>query len=301
MQQGALADDARGAGGRYWSLHNFILILGMIVQSLKEPKELLEDLGAYNPRDNGYEFAVKLGTGMPVSVFTPQRADLVRETYTGVHSFSYSGKNYILHLSIGPVIMEGVGGLLLYGGTGQKKRMCADGGYWSTEIVTMQGKEVIEENSGGFPIGIGLSFDSLKKSVAATFGRELDEDEAQALLLACAQREELPQITLYDQLLPAKELEELAQSALEVYGIPLQQRMVAKLSSASGLIATNIDPALFIGGAAYYALQFVQEKIPHIRMITDPEKINARSYCLTALRYKDWGKIHAIEGTLVRS
>ena len=163
----------------------------------------------------------------------------------------------------------------------------------------MQGPEFIEENSGGFPIGIGLAFDAIKKSVATTFGRELDEDEAQALLLAQARHEELPIISLYDKPLPPKELSVHTKNALDSYGIPMQQRLVSKLSSAAGLVATNIEPALYIGGAAYYAMHFAQAKIPNIRTVPDPEKVNARTYCLMATRYKQWEKIPVVEGSIV--
>ncbi|HZT98985.1 MAG TPA: hypothetical protein VFA10_04960, partial [Ktedonobacteraceae bacterium] len=83
QQQGPQAIDARGVADRYWSSHNLILCLNMIA-TLLCPKDL-RAAGGYNPEANTYECVVRVATGMPVSVFTAARAEMVRQMMNGVH------------------------------------------------------------------------------------------------------------------------------------------------------------------------------------------------------------------------
>ena len=286
QQQGALAIDARGVADRYWGQHNLLLLLTMVA-ALLCPKDLRE-AGGYNPAENTYECIVRVGTGMPVSLYTTQRAALVRHALSGIHRFQFNGYSYVVQLEVGPVIMEGVGGLILHGGTGKQKKAVIDCGYWSTEILRMENGQYIRDANAGEAIGIGMAFDFLKNTVAFDFGRELSEDEAQALLLAQARHEELPPVLLYGRPLDATRLARAAEAALAVPGVPLQQMVSARLGSARGLVASDIDPVVFVGGSAYYLRQYVEEKVPHIKVVQEPEHANARAYCLMAVGFKQW-------------
>lgn len=286
QQQGPLAIDPRGVGDRYWSLHNLILYLNMIA-ALLSPKELRE-AGAYNPAEKTYECTVRVSTGMPVSVYTTNRAELIRQAFNGKHRFEFNGYTYIVELEIGPIVMEGVSGLILYGGTGKNKKAVIDCGYWSTEILRKENGQFIRDTNAGDVIGIGMAFDYLKSTVAFEFERELTEDEAQHILLAQARQTPLPPLSRYGKLLDAEKLGKIAMAALAVPGVPLQQMVSSRLGSARGLVATDIDPVIFIGGSAYYLERYVAEKVPHIKVNADPENANARGYCLLAIGYKDW-------------
>lgn len=286
QQQGALAIDARGVADRYWGQHNLLLLLNMIA-TLHCPKELRE-AGGYNPAENTYECVVRVGTGMPITVYTTPRAELIRQAFNGVHRFHFNGYDYVVEIEVGPVIMEGVGGLILHGGTGKSKKAVIDCGYWSTEILRKENAQFIRDANAGEAIGIGMAFDYLKNTLAFDFGRELSEDEAQSLLLAQAQHAELPPISRYGKPLDAEQLGKVAEAALAVPGIPLQQMVAARLGSARGFVASDIDPVIFIGGSAYYLYRYVAEKVPHVKVFQDPENANARAYCLLATGFKDW-------------
>jgi hypothetical protein len=296
QQQGPLATDAKGVGDRYWTRHNMLLLLNLIALLLS-PAELRR-AGGYNPEDDTYECSVRVGTGMPVSVYTPARADLIRSAFNGIHRFTFNGSHYIVTIDIGPVIMEGVGGLLLHGGTGRNKKAVIDCGYWSTEILRKENGQFIRDSSAGEAIGIGMAFDALKSTVALEFGRELSEDEAQRLLLAQARKEALPPVLLYGKPLNSERLARVTEEALAVPGVPLQKMVASKLGSARGLVATDIDPVVFVGGSAYYLQSFVAAKVPHVTVPREPEFANARAYCLLAGAYRDWHETpYALTGT----
>ena len=285
-QQQSMAIDPRGVADRYWGLHNLILALNMTASFLC-PKELRE-AGGYNPSTNTYECVVRIGTGMPVSVYIGARAEMIRQRLNGVHHFAFNGYDYVVEFEVGPVVMEGVSGLLLHGGKGKEKKAVIDCGYWSTEILRKENGQFIRDANAGDAIGIGLAFDYLKNTMAFDFEREVSEDEAQSILLARARLEQLPVINLYGKPLDAEKLGKVADAALAVPGIPLQQMVSSRLGSARGLVATDIDPVVFCGGSAYYLKKFVAEKVPHVRVFADPENANARGYCLLCVGYKDW-------------
>lgn len=286
QQQGPGAIDPRGVADRYWRLHNLILHLNMIA-TLLCPKDLRE-AGGYNPTENTYECVVRVGTGMPVSVFTSARAEAIRQAFNGIHRFSFNGYDYVVQLEIGPIVMEGVSGLILHGGTGKNKKAVIDCGYWSTEILRKENGQFVRDANAGDAIGIGMAFDYLRSTVAFDLQRELSEDEAQVLLLAGARQETLPVINLYGKPLNAETLGKIVEAALAVPGIPLQQMVSSRLGSARGLVATDVDPVIFIGGSAYYLKRYVVEKVPHVKVFADPENANARGYCLLCVGYKDW-------------
>jgi hypothetical protein len=286
QQQGPMAIDPRGVADRYWSQHNLILHLNMIA-ALLSPREL-RAAGGYNPADETYECVVRVSTGMPVSVYTTARAEMIRQAFTGVHRFSFNGYDYVVELEVGPIVMEGVAGLLLHGGTGKAKKAVIDCGYWSTEILRKENGQFVRDANAGDAIGIGMAFDYLKSTVAFDFGRELSEDEAQGLLLAHARQEPLPLVNLYGKPLDTEKLGKVAEAALAVPGVPLQQMVSSRLGSARGLVATDVDPVVFVGGSAYYLKRYVVEKVPHVKVFADPENANARGYCLLSVGYKDW-------------
>ncbi len=286
QQQGPSAIDARGVADRYWGQHNMLLLLTMIATLL--PPEYLRQMGGYNPAEHTYECVVRIGTGMPVTVYTTARAEAIRQTFGGMHRFRCNGYDYVVELEVGPVIMEGVGGLILHGGTGKHKKAVIDCGYWSTEILRMENGQYIRDASAGEAIGIGMAFDHLKNTLAFDFGRELSEREAQSLLLAHARQQELPPVLLYGKPLDPERLATVTAAALAVPGVPLQQMVAARLGSARGLVASDIDPVVFIGGSAYYLRQYVEEKVPHVKVVPDPEHANARAYCLLAVGFKGW-------------
>ncbi len=286
QQQGPSAIDARGVAGRYWGQHNVLLVLNMIAALL--PPDDLRQMGGYNPSENTYECVVRLGTGMPVTVYTTSRAEAIRQAFGGLHRFRCNGSDYVVEMEVGPVIMEGVGGLILHGGTGKHKKAVIDCGYWSTEVLRMENGQYIRDACAGEAIGIGMAFDYLKNTLAFDFGRELSESEAQSLLLAQARQQALPPVLLYGKPLDPERLAMVAASALAVPGVPLQQMVAARLGSARGLVASDIDPVVFIGGSAYYLRQYVEEKVPHVKVVPDPEHANARAYCLLAVGFKGW-------------
>lgn len=286
QQQGPQAIDPRGVADRYWGQHNLLLHLTMVA-SLLCPRDL-RAAGGYNPAANTYECVVRVGTGMPVSVYTGARAEQIRQAMNGLHRFGFNGYDYVVELEVGPVVMEGVSGLILHGGTGKSKKAVIDCGYWSTEILRKENGQFVRDANAGDAIGIGMAFDYLKSTVAFDFGRELSEDEAQSILLAQARAETLPLINLYGKPLDAEQLAKVAEAALAVPGVSLQQMVASRLGSARGLVATDVDPVVFVGGSAYYLKRFVAEKVPHVKVFNDPENANARGYCLLCVGYKDW-------------
>lgn len=252
------------------------------------PVEELEQNGAYNPSADAYEFEVRIATGLPVSLYDLERAEMIRQAYNGIHRFTFNKRTYIIHVLVGPVVMEGSGGLVLYGSV-QAKKGVIDIGYWSTEIIVMEGGRPVREGSDGDEIGLGDAADILKSEVLSAFKRELSDDEIRALLLAVARwQQELPPITAYGKTLPEDRLRVMAENALGATAGRLKTLISSTWSSARGYIAADINPVTLIGGGPYYFERSVQEVVPHAKMASEPESANARAYSLIAVGYKKW-------------
>jgi len=287
QRQGSKATDAKGAANRYWTDHNRVLWRTAIVASI--PAEELEHNGAYNPGADAYEFEVRIATGLPVSLYDLERAEMIRQAYNGVHRFTFNKRNYIIHVLVGPVVMEGTGGLVLYG-SAQTKKGVIDIGYWSTEIIVMEGGRPVREGSDGDEIGVGDAADILKAEVLSAFRRELSDDEVREILFAQARQLELPAITAYGKTLPEDRLQTMAENALGSTASRLKTLISSTWSSARGYIAADINPVTLIGGGPYYFERFVQEVVPHAKMASSPESANARAYSLIAVGYKKWSE-----------
>jgi Actin like proteins N terminal domain len=288
LRQGSKATDARGAANRYWTEHNRNLLRASIAACI--PLEELEQNGAYNPSTNAYEFEVRVATGLPVTLYDLERAELIRQAFTGIHTYTFNKRNYIVHVLVGPVVMEGTGGLVLYGSALAKKGVI-DIGYWSTEIIVMEGGRPVREGSAGDEIGVGDAADILKAEVMSAFKRELSDDEVRDILLAQARHQELPPITAYGKALPEDRLCVMAESALGSTGSRLKTLIASTWSSVRGYIAADINPVMLVGGGPYYLERYVREVVPHARMPIEPENANARAYSLIAIGYKKWNDV----------
>ncbi len=288
LRQGSKATDARGAANRYWTEHNRTLLRTAIAACI--PVEELEHNGAYNPSNDAYEFEVRIATGLPVTLYDLERAELIRQAFTGIHTYAFNNRNYVVHVLIGPIVMEGTGGLVLYGSSHAKKGVI-DIGYWSTEMIVMEGGRPVKEGSAGDEIGVGDAADILKAEVMSLYKRELSDDEVRSVLLAQARQQELPSITAYGKALPEDRLRSIAESGLTSTASRLKTLISSTWSSVRGYIAADINPVTLVGGGPYYFERYVQEVVPHAKMPSEPENANARAYSLIAIGYKKWNDV----------
>jgi hypothetical protein len=257
LEQARDASSGRGNTARYSNGHTLRLLLTACGKLFKD------------------DVTIRLITGLPVKVFSPDEKARVQRSLIGTHSFSFNGRPRRVTVDAVGVMMEGAA--TLYDVAAESTHQCViDVGGGSTDLFWAIGSRPWYERCGGYSAGVEKIGELLNKKVMALpYGRRLSEEELRAVLRAHATKQPLP--TLHSrgrELLLNGEIGE----AITAVGEELATFVRQQWEDADGQVASSAAHARLIGGGAYYIKPFLRQAISHLVVPDAPERANALAY-----------------------
>lgn len=257
LEQAKDATSARGNTARYTNGHTLRLLLTACGRLFKD------------------EVTIRLITGLPIKVFSPEEKKAVQASLLGTHEFTFNGRPRRIHVDAAGVMMEGAA--TLYDVAAEPVQQCViDVGGGSTDLFWANGRRPVAERCVGYGVGVEKIGELLnKKILAAPNGRRLTDEELRTVLWAHATKSPLPR--LYSR---GRELHlngEIGES-ITVVGEELATFVRQQWEDADGQVASSAAHARLIGGGAYYVKPFLRRAIGHLTVPEAPERANAVAY-----------------------
>jgi len=257
LEQSKDATTARGNTARYANGHTLRLLLTACGKLFKD------------------DVTIRLITGLPVKVFSPEEKKAVQASLLGTHTFLFNGRPRRVTVDAVGVMMEGAA--TLYDVAAEPVQQCViDVGGGSTDLFWAVGRRPLAERCVGYGVGVEKIGELLnKKIMGLPNGRRLADEELRAVLWAHATKAPLPQLhSRGRELILNGEIAE----AITVVGEELTTFVCQQWEDADGQVASSAAHARLIGGGAYYVKPFLRQAIGHLAVPDAPERANAVAY-----------------------
>lgn len=253
------ADAARNDVSRYWSGHTLRLLLALAGQA-------------------NISGAVRIMTGLPVSVWSLTRKRQIQQALIGTHHYALNGKERTLVVDAVGVMMEGAAALAGYSPVDTAQAVIDVGGR-TTDLFWADGVKPVAKFCGADEYGVEKAGDILKQDIADTHDRSLSPAEIRGTIRALVTDDPAPRVFS-----GAHELELLpaARSAIGAVGEQIVSYVSRAWRDDRGAVARAAGRVLLVGGGAYYFYDALKTTIPHLEMARAPELANAYGYLAIA-------------------
>jgi hypothetical protein len=314
MEQSVDSWNGRGDLDRYASSYSLMGLLAVSASMIPDP-----------------EYGLMVVTGLPAETYI-KNAGLrkeIKKALTGTHTFTIDGGRHwrTCHVELGPVVMEGAGALVAYGGKdgGAVGSAIIDIGGRTTDLYVARKQVPLTDFCTGRPLGVQTATQIVMDSFEAEHDQPLSQLEARDIMHAwvasqqamkaaeeavareanaagvvdagkpaarkrkgatAKQSTEYPPISIKGVRVDNKDIERYVNEAIAdtAYKIVSFVAQSWRQSDSSNAVAARFNPVLCIGGGAYYFFEALQQRIPHLRMPSDPVYANARGYATTAAK-----------------
>lgn len=235
-------------------------------------------------------------TSVPIQTYDQEIIDEIKNKFNGTHSIIYNDIPYTYTVNIPEVLMEGTGGAITYG---QKTGRYAlvDGGRLTHNIMIFDGTNAIIERCHTLEIGVQNIADKIKSLFYKAHHKKLTHKELEEILWAYANNKPMPSIYIQigverTPVLPLL-LEGYVKQAITEVGQDLASLITEKWSDETGNVASDISKTIYVGGAAFYLKNHVQQLLGTTEVPPFSQRANARGNAARALaiRLKSESKI----------
>lgn len=262
LSQSTLSTSARGDINRYWSPLMLLLLLTI--------------LGTLIPDD---EFGVLLVMGVPIETYNDQNRLKVRKALEGEHRFTLNGRERLVVVQVGKVIMEGAGAMIAVGDERMVRQAVIDIGGRTTDLYTADGQIPLIPLCKGTPLGVELVGDMIGRTFQERSGRALTVQETRSILRAAVGSGRYPLIYANGQEVSQVDMHHLIEDALRSVGRDITTFLSQTWANGElGAVATDFAKVLLVGGGAYYFYRDIAYLIPHVTVPPQPELANALGY-----------------------
>jgi hypothetical protein len=269
--QGTNASNARDDISRYWNGHTLRLLLTLVGASY-----------------NADHVRLRLVTGLPVIVWTPENVVRVQQSLMGTHTFKLNGRERQVTVTSVLVMMEGAGALARYGSDENVPQGVLDCGTRTLDLFQAQGMDPILERCDGRPIGVDRIADEIQRWFEDEHKRPLTVRELRDVLRSHVEgRSHAPIFTEQGQVVINGEVGRIIDGiAEELISFISQKWSVGQ----RGQVASNLSQIIFVGGGAYYFGPHIKRLLPRVVVPDQPELANAVGYyeVAIALDEGDW-------------
>jgi hypothetical protein len=273
-EQGTNATNARDDISRYWSGHTLRLLLTLV--------------GAAYSADS---VTVRLVTGLPVIVWTPENVARVQQSLCGVHTFKLNGRERQVIVPEVLVMMEGAGAMAKYGSQENAPQGVLDCGTRTLDLFQAQGMDPILDRCAGRPIGVDRIADEIQRWFEDEHKRPLTVRELRDVLHSyVAGQPHAPIYTDSGQVVINGEVGRIVDGIAE--------EIVSFVSACwsvgqRGQVASNLSQIIFVGGGAHYFRKHIERLLPRVVVPKKPELANAEGYHEVAqvLDERDWAAV----------
>jgi hypothetical protein len=266
LNESSDATTGRGDVARYWNGHSLRLLLVLAAAA-------------------GLD-TVRVVTGLPVDIWTPENKRAVQESLQGTHNYRIStpeGKmvERVLVVDSVGVVMEGAAVLAqLPRISNDLEYAVIDIGEYSTDCFYSRGARPIARMCRGFPVGVGKVADLIRRSVQDATGRELSPLELRRLLRSYVALQEPPAFFHRGHTV---HINGEIKAAVSQVGAEIVQEIGRGWGSGrAGDIAASASRVVVIGGGVYYFQEQIRSAIPHADTWNRPNTANADSYLVIA-------------------
>lgn len=273
-EQGTNATNARDDISRYWNGHALRLLLTLV--------------GATFDADT---VRLRLVTGLPVVVWTPDNVARVQQSLVGAHTCTLNGRTREVIVTEVLVMMEGAGALAKYGSEENVPQGVLDCGTRTLDLFQAQGMDPILERCDGRPIGVDRIADAIQRWFEDEHKRPLTVRELRDVLRSHVEgRPHAPIFTEQGQVVINGEVGRIvAGIAEEINSFVSQKWSVGQ----RGQVASNLSQIIFVGGGAHYFREHITRFLPRVVVPNHPELANAEGYyeVAIALDEGDWSAL----------
>ncbi len=264
IEQGTHIDNAFNDERRYWSEHAQILLLCLACILIPERR-----------------FELRLVTALPVSLYTRERRQKVRNALSQRYHFTFNGREREVLVRCGYVAMEGQG-ILIHCGDEESKQAVIDIGERTTDLVAAQGQRLISRLCKGEQLGVGQHVEGLQQ-LASQHRRVLSVEQAHTLLNAYAHHLPYPRVLAGH--LPGDEITTAIQQSIQRLTRPLSSFLAGTWNVEHAPAGSQFDTIYLGGGGAYYFEEIVRSALSECQVVTvsDPQDANIRGYAELAI------------------
>jgi len=267
LKQARNATTARGDISRYWSPRSLHLLLAASGSMITHP-----------------EYQLNVVTGLPVETFV--HADVrkkVKQALEGEHRFTLNGVRRLAVVRVLKTIMEGAGAMIAYGAEGQVMQGCIDPGGRTTDLFVAEGQSPVLHLCKGKELGVEVAADILSHRFQSRYQRPLKASETRDLFHAHVNKRAYPAIHANGVQVNDYELRHWIEAALNGVGNDIASFVgTVWNASESGAVGSDIALVLLVGGGAYYFVEQLKARIPHVIVPPRPELANAIGYAALA-------------------
>lgn len=267
------ATAARNDVTRYWSGHTL--------------KLLLATLGAAGLASTDKREAppVRIMTGLPVSVWTPEARRHVQHSLQGGHVFTLNGRDMAVTVDAVGVMMEGAPALSNYKLEDVPQAVVDIGGR-TTDLMWFQGIRPVARLCAGQEGGVEKAMDMVAQTVRDQTGRRLTPLELRSIFRAYATDKAFP--NLYHQGKPL-DLDGFVDAAVDAVAGDIVSFVARTWGDEGGNVATEARRVVLIGGGAHYFRGRLHGVLPQLEVPNQPELSNAVDYLKVGLAASEAG------------
>jgi hypothetical protein len=262
------ATAARNDVTRYWSGHTL--------------KLLLATAGAAGLDGQ----TVRIMTGLPVSVWTPEARRAVQKGLQGVHQFVLNGKPMSLTVDAVGVMMEGAAVLAGFPLDKDTPQAVIDIGGRTTDLMWFLGTTPVGRLCAGLEAGVEKAMDMVGQTILEGVGRHLAPMELHKVFRAYAAGKSSP--TLYHR---GQTLDQdgYVAAAVDAVAGDVLSFVSRTWGDDRGQVATDAARVVLIGGGAHYFRDRLRAILPQLVVPATPELANALGYLQVGLKASDAG------------
>jgi hypothetical protein len=253
------ATAARNDVSRYWSGHTLRLLLTLAAAA-------------------GLNDPVRVMTGLPVAVWTPENKRRVQASLQGTHRYSLNGRERVLVVDAVGVMMESAAALAAYPATDAPQAVIDIGGR-TTDLFWAQGVRPVARRCSGVEAGVEKAHDALARHVLDECGRLLSPQELRAVF-----RSQILGQTpaIYHDGRPLT-FNGSVDAALAGVASEIASVVAQRWGDERGHVASEAARVVLTGGGAYYFADALRAAIPHLEVPKAPELANALGYLQVGL------------------
>ncbi|BCL83190.1 ParM/StbA family protein [Ktedonobacteria bacterium brp13] len=260
VQEGRNASYALGNPARYWGSHALVLLLTLAC-------EMIHD------RD----FTLRIVTALPVSLYTKENRQRMKEALTRACHFKYNGIQRSARISVGYVCMEGQGALI-HAGLAEGDQALVDIGERTTDLVAANGQKlIVSQCEGNHELGIGMITDAVI-ALYKRYGRVLSIPKAHDVMNRWAMGEQFADVAMPNGTLPGH----MISAAIDKARRALARDIVSFAGSVWNVegesVGQRFDQITVAGGGAYYLDDLLSGSLPRVMVPAKPEDANLSGY-----------------------
>jgi len=263
----------RGEIERYWSVRSLSMLLVTSGSIIKDK-----------------EYGLIVVAGLPIETY--KNEENIQATMTaldGRHEFVLDGEKRIAHVTIRKVIMEGSGANIAHGAVGKTKIGIVDIGGRTTDIYMVVGQTPIIGQCQSFNTGVESAVDNFIASFEEEFQFPLTASDAAKLQICYIGDKRYNEVaTVRNAGASQQRVDELLARSFGEAGRSIAGfiRRTWAPNLRNGIVASDAEHILFIGGGAHYFYDAMGAIFQNrLSIPPNPQCANAAGYARLALRF----------------